>query len=62
MFSTGQWIFMGFFILVFVGVMLYAYRKDLKLHQKHYKGSFLVFVGFIFFIFLLFLLKNVLDF
>ncbi len=62
MFSTGQWIFMGFFIIAFVGVMLYAYRKDLKLHKKHYRGSFLVLVGFVVFVLLLFLLKTVLDF
>jgi hypothetical protein len=50
MFTTGQLIFAGFFIVVFVAVMVYVYRKDLPLHKKYYKGSYwilLAFLGFI---------------
>jgi len=39
MFSTGQLIFVIFFVIVFVGFIAYSYRKDAKLHKKQYKGS-----------------------
>ena len=50
MFSRGQLTFGIIFAIVFIGIIIYAYRKDFNLHQKHYKGSLwvlLVFVGFI---------------
>tara|TARA_B110000967_G_scaffold198979_1_gene232781 strand:- start:2288 stop:2476 length:189 start_codon:yes stop_codon:yes gene_type:complete len=50
MFSRGQLTFGIIFAIVFLGIIIYAYRKDFNLHQKYYKGSFwvlLVFVGFI---------------
>ena len=50
MFSRGQLIFGILFAIFFMGVIIYAYRKDFNLHQKHYKGSLwvlLAFVGFI---------------
>lgn len=57
MFSTGQWVFAGVFVVCFIAVMIYVYRKDVPLHKLHYKGSFKVLLGFIFFIVLLFLIK-----
>ncbi|HRE78854.1 MAG TPA: hypothetical protein PLL09_13635 [Flavobacterium sp.] len=57
MFSTGQMIFAGFFVVCFIAVMIYVYRKDVPLHKLHYKGSFKVLLSFLFFIFLLFLIK-----
>jgi len=50
MFSKGQWIFLILFIIVFIGVLIYAYRKDLKLHKRYYKGSIWVLLAFISFI------------
>ena len=50
MFTTGQLIFAAFFVIVFVAVMIYAYRKDLKLHKRYYKGSLWVLLVFILFI------------
>lgn len=58
MFSTGQLIFAGLFLITFVGVMIFAYRKDTKLHKKYYRGSLYVLLGFIAFIVLLFFIKN----
>ncbi len=58
MFSTGQLIFALLFFLAFVGVMIWSYRKDLKLHQKHYKGSYWVLVGLIVFFSLIYALKS----
>lgn len=43
MFSSGQLIFAVFFLVAFTIVMIYSYRKDLKLHKVHYKNvSFVI--------------------
>lgn len=57
MFSTGQLIFAGIFILVFIIVMIYSYRKDLQLHRKYYKGTTYILLGFLLFLGLLFIIK-----
>ena len=57
MFSTGQWIFAGFFLITFIIVMIFMYRKDLNLHRKYYKNSIFVLIGLIAFILLLFVIK-----
>ena len=61
MFSTGQLIFAGLFIIAFVIIMIFSYRKDIRLHKKYYKGSIYVLIGFIIFILLLFLIKTQLN-
>ena len=61
MFSTGQWIFVVFFIVAFITLLLMAYRKDARLHKKQYKGSKWVLLGFLGFVAILFLLKVVLN-
>lgn len=53
MFSNGQIIFAILFAIAFISFLVYAYRKDIKLHQKYYKGSIWVlfaFIGFLLFI------------
>ena len=56
MFTQGQWIFAGLFLLAFVVASIFVYGKDKKLHRAYYKGSykvlivFLLFIGFLFFI------------
>ncbi|MCB7481381.1 hypothetical protein [Christiangramia sediminis] len=61
MFSTGQLIFAGLFLIAFIIVMIFSYRKDTRLHNKYYKGSFFVLIGFIIFILLLFFIKTKLN-
>jgi len=61
MFTTGQWVFAGFFIVVFVIAMIYAYGKDKALHNKFYKGNYKILLGFLGFILLLFLIKTFLK-
>ena len=61
MLSTGQWIFAIAFIIVFVTIMVIAYRKDGRQHRKNYKGSIWVLLGFIGFILLLFVVKMLLK-
>jgi len=57
MFSQGQLGFAGFFFVVFVIAMIYAYRKDVKLHNLFYKGSYKILIAFIVFIGILFVIK-----
>jgi hypothetical protein len=57
MFTTGQLVFAGFFIVVFVAVMIYVYRKDLALHKKYYKGSYWILLAFLGFIGMLLAIK-----
>ena len=38
-FSTGRIIFIIFFVIAFVALMIYSYRKDLKNHKIHYKNA-----------------------
>ena len=57
MFSQGQWIFAGLFLVAFIIASVYVYRKDAALHQKFYKGSYRVLIGFFLFIVLLFVIK-----
>ena len=50
MFSQGQITFGILFAIAFIAVLIFAYRKDFKLHKKYYKGSIWVLVAFIAFI------------
>lgn len=59
MFSSGQLIFALLFFIVFVVAMVISYRKDVKIHEKYYKGNFKVLIGFFVFIVLLFVIKIV---
>ncbi|PHR71576.1 MAG: hypothetical protein COA67_06055 [Lutibacter sp.] len=44
MFTSGQKIFAVLFFIAFVILMIYSYRKDLKLHKVHYKNTFIVLI------------------
>ncbi|NER15447.1 hypothetical protein GWK08_18480 [Leptobacterium flavescens] len=57
MFSTGQWAFAIFFVIAFIAVMLFSYRKDKNLHLKYYKGTKWILLGFILFVIILFIIK-----
>lgn len=57
MFSQGQLVFAGLFFVAFVIAMVYAYRKDLKLHKVYYKGNYKILIGFILFIGILYIIK-----
>ncbi len=57
MFSQGQLIFAGFFVVAFILLMIFSYRKDIVLHRKYYRGSLFILLGFIIFIAILFALK-----
>ncbi|MER3376266.1 MAG: hypothetical protein RIM83_16625 [Allomuricauda sp.] len=57
MFSTGQLIFAALFLIVFIAIISFSYRKDKKLHKKNYKGVIWVLVSFVTFVIFLFLIK-----
>ncbi len=57
MFSQGQYIFAALFFVAFVIAMIYAYRKDLALHKRFYKGNYKILIGFGIFIGALFIIK-----
>lgn len=61
MFTQGQWLFAGLFLLAFIVCSIYVYRKDAGLHKKFYKGSYKVLIAFLLFIGLLFVMKIVLK-
>jgi hypothetical protein len=50
MFTNGQLIFAVLFAIAFIAALVYTYRKDLKIHQKYYRGSVWVLIAFISFI------------
>ncbi|WP_223033110.1 hypothetical protein [Hanstruepera marina] len=50
MFTKGQWVFGVLFAIAFIVALIYAYRKDIKLHDKYYKGSLWILIAFISFI------------
>lgn len=59
MFTTGQLVFAGFFVVAFIIAMVIAYRKDKALHQLFYKGNYKILLAFIAFILFLFVIKIV---
>ena len=61
MFSKGQLLFAVLFFVSFVCVMIFAYRKDLKLHKQYYKGSLWILIAFLVFIGLIFVIKSLLK-
>lgn len=58
MFTTGQLVFTIFFIIAFVTIIYFSYKKDKRLHAKQYGGSTKILIGFIFFLIILLLLKS----
>jgi len=61
MFSTGQLIFAGLFVVVFAIIISISYKKDKKLHKKNYQGVKWVGIFFIIFLLLLLLIKYLLK-
>ncbi|NQV77842.1 MAG: hypothetical protein HQ490_05740 [Lutibacter sp.] len=45
MFSKGQLIFAGLFLITFTISMIWSYRKDLEIHKKYYKNTFIIIIA-----------------
>ena len=50
MFSNGQIVFGILFAITFIVILIFAYRKDIKIHRRFYKGSIWILLAFITFI------------
>ncbi|MES2811877.1 MAG: hypothetical protein V4670_05335 [Bacteroidota bacterium] len=61
MLSKGQIIFAILFAISFIIIIIFSYRKDLKLHKQYYKGSIWILITFLLFIGLLFVIKYLLK-
>ncbi|WP_299336054.1 hypothetical protein [uncultured Psychroserpens sp.] len=59
MFTNGQLIFGILFAIAFAIIIFMAYRKDLKLHRKYYKGSVWVLIAFIAFLVMIATIKYI---
>ena len=45
MFSRGQLIFAAIFAVAFIILMVFSYRKDVKLHKLYYQKVWIVALG-----------------
>jgi hypothetical protein len=45
MFSKGQLIFAAIFAIAFISLMVWSYRKDIKLHKIYYTKVWIVALG-----------------
>ena len=45
MFSKGQLIFAAIFAITFISLMVWSYRKDIKLHKIYYTKVWIVALG-----------------
>ncbi|MCE3259342.1 MAG: hypothetical protein K0S12_983 [Bacteroidetes bacterium] len=62
MFTTGRIIFVIFFLLVFIGGLIWSYRKDFNTTKIHFKRSYLILAGLIIFLTILFLIVKMRKF
>ncbi len=42
MFSKGQLFFAAIFAIVFIAGLIWSYRKDIVIHKKYYKWTWLI--------------------
>jgi len=38
-FTPGRVVFIVFFVIAFISLMVYSYRKDISNHERYYKGA-----------------------
>lgn len=56
--TPGHWIFALLFALTFIGYLVWAYRKDLRLHRIYYRRSYIVLLTLLIGAALLYLFKD----
>ncbi|KAA3650635.1 MAG: CcoQ/FixQ family Cbb3-type cytochrome c oxidase assembly chaperone [Bacteroidetes bacterium] len=47
MFTSGRIAFIIFFLILFIGYLIYAYRKDIKKNPTYFKGSYKIILALI---------------
>jgi hypothetical protein len=45
MFSQGQIYFAIFFAIAFIIALIWSYKKDIKIHKRHYKNTIIVIIA-----------------
>jgi hypothetical protein len=58
--TTGHWIFAGVFMVLFMGYLVWSYRKDLRVHKLHYSGVLYFFGSLVVVLFLIYVFKRLL--
>lgn len=56
--TKGHWIFALIFATVFIGYLIWSYRKEVKLNAIHYRGSIFFVFSVVFMAFLLYVFKD----
>lgn len=55
-FTKGQLIFAALFAIIFIAIMVWAYRKDMETYMnKYYRNTYMILAGIIILIFCLWL-------
>ena len=62
MFTSGRIIFTIIFVIAFISILIWSYRKDLKSIGKHYPKSYKVLIMLFIFIGLLYLIVKIRKF
>jgi len=58
--TTGHWIFAGIFMFLFIGFLVWSYRKDGAMHRVYYQKSSLILVALVVLLFVIFVFKRLL--
>ncbi len=61
-FTTGKIIFALVFFVVFIGVMIWAYRKDIAVSRIHFKHVYKILIALFLFFILQFLIVKMRSF
>ncbi len=56
--GTGHWVFAGVFFMLFIGYLVWSYRKDLKETKFHYGGIIWFILALLVIVFLIFVFKD----
>ncbi len=57
--TTGHWIFASLFLIVFVGFLIWSYRKEASLHKLQFGSASVVLVGIVVVLFVFYVLKQI---
>ena len=56
--TPGHWIFAGIFVVLFIGVLIWAYVKDRPISRRHYTRSVFFLLSIILVLFLLYVFRQ----
>lgn len=56
--GSGHWVFAIIFAIAFIGFLIWAYRDDLQMHKRYYKGSGAFLLGVVLLLFLFWIFRG----